>query len=149
MCVVVTTRTTDIHMCGRIMADNLETRMANISRRLPKLKAQRNVDVSQIAFLQDQYPFSFSLVKRPDAGWAADFTVVTTCGGDPIVDVGVDGLPYGNVIVTTGMTNTVSGNTLTTLVRIFNDDLVNGVSLNIAIGVYALNGVSSTCTRTA
>lgn len=131
------------------MTDSVQIRMANIARRLRGLKAQRNVDVSQIRFLNDQYPFSFLLVKRPDAGWYADFTVVTVCGGDPIVDVGVDGLPYGNVIVTPSISNSLSGDTLTNVVRIFNDDLVNGVSLNITIGVFALNGISSTCTRTA
>lgn len=129
--------------------NDLAKEMADIERRLLGLKAERPVDVSQIQFLQDQYPFSFSLVKRPDPGWVATFEVVTVCGGDPLVDVGVDGLPTGSVIVVPTIVHALAANTVTSTVYVFNDNLVSGVSLNITIGVYALNGLSSTCIRTS
>ena len=127
---------------------NIVERMANIDRRLRGLKAPRNIDISQFDLLAETWPFAFSLVKRPDPGWFAEFQITIICGGDPIVDVGVDDMPINNTKISTSIAPTISGNTLNVLLRVFNLDTVNGYSLNMKVCAYALNGISATCVRT-
>lgn len=130
------------------MSDDLASRMANILRRLRGLKATRNVDVSQLQILEESWPYSLTLAKKPDAGYYAEFYVTTICAGEPLVDVGVSGFPYGNIKTGPLISSTISGYTVTTLVRIFNDDTVNPYSFTATITTYALNGLSASIVRT-
>jgi hypothetical protein len=128
--------------------NSLVAKMANIERRLRGLKARRNVDITQIQVLSEAWPYSFTLAKRPDPGWYAEFIVTTLCAGDPIVDVGVDGLPINNMKITPSVSNSISGDTITSQVRIFNNDTVNGYAMTPTIRAFALNGLSSSIVRT-
>lgn len=130
------------------MRGNMIDRMADISLRLKGLKATRNVDISQIQVLEEAWPYSLNLAKKPDAGYYAEFYVTTICANNPIVDVGVSGLPYGNIKTVSLISSSISVYTVTTLVRIFNDDTINSYSFSPTITAYALNGLSASIVRT-
>lgn len=130
------------------MNDNLISRLADIEKRLLALKALRKVDTSQISVMSEEWEYIFTLQADGDPDDYAEFQIEIECAGDPIADIAVDNLPYGNTKISVASRPTLSGNTVNYLLRIFNND-TSSVGLNITIRAFALNGLSASIERTA
>lgn len=127
---------------------DLPKQIADIQRRLRALKAKRNIDISQFNVLYREWDYSLSLTPSPTAGYVARWEITIPCGGDPIVSVGVDGLPYGDSKVEARTINSISGDTAVMEVNVRNNDTVSGRTFDVTVKCWALNGLTASIVRT-
>ncbi len=142
MCLRIREHTNNIPTNGRPM--NLQETIANIDRRLLALKGQRKNNIAQVAMLIKQYPYALTLAS----GDGAEYQITIQCGGNPIADVGISGLPTGALtIVVNYVTWTISGTTATANIGMLN---ITGMTqtVNIDLLLWALNGLSASTVRT-
>lgn len=122
-------------------------RLADIERRLLALKADRPINIAQVDMLAEEWSYPLTLQPLGDPGDEAVFRITIVCGGDPIVDVGVDGFPLSIfTIVPGGVEWDISGNTAIAYPRVLNSVFATS-SMTLVIRAWGLNGLTATCER--
>ena len=120
-------------------------KMGDIKRRLQALKAERNVQLNQIAFLEEEWDFNITLA----ASITATFELTIVCGDHPIVIAAIDGYAADlNEILPRPTEWAISGSTSTATLYARNN-AATSKSATITIKAWALNGLSATCERTS
>lgn len=122
-------------------------KVADIERRLRGLKAVRPVSISQVELLSEEWSYALTLQALGDPADEAVYKVTIVCGGDPIVDVAMDGFPVSTVaIVPAGVEWDITGDTAIAYIRLLNT-VLSVSNMTLTIRAWGLNGLSATCER--